>query len=325
MPSYLLISLAAGLISALLHASAATGAAASLLLIYFAPLPVFFAGLTAGAGSAVIAGIAATAAIAVAGGPQFAISYFLANAAAPIVLCRYANLSRQYSETNGTAATEWYPAGHLFAWLWGVGSIIVILLALIAQTQTEGLRGWIGEILQVEQLATSVAVAQLNAGGEAVDEAVLRKVLIAFAMPGAAVFWMLTAIGNGTLAQWLAVRSGRNLRPSPRFTEITLPTFMAIPLLAGTALAFLPGDIGMVSAAIAALAATPYFFLGLAVVHVISRGLPARGFTLAVYYILILMFGWPVLLTVGLGIADQFTGLRYRFIASQTGRGREED
>ena len=145
------------------------------------------------------------------------------------------------------------------------------------------------------------------------------------AMPGAAVFWMLTAIGNGTLAQWLAVRSGRNLRPSPRFTEITLPTFMAIPLLAGTALAFLPGDIGMVGAAIAALAATPYFFLGLAVVHVISRGLPARGFTLAVYYILILMFGWPVLLTVGLGIADQFTGLRYRFIANQTGRGREED
>lgn len=324
MPSYLLISLGAGLVSALLHASAATGAAAALMLIYFSPLPLFMAGLSFGPMAVSIAGIFATLAIAVAGGPQFATTYFLANAAAPILLCYYASRSRQYDTPNGPV-TEWYPSGNLFGWLWVVGTVIVILLAFLAQSQSGGMRGWISQTLQVEQLATSVALAQLQAGGTAIDETVLQNTLIAFAAPGAAVFWMLTAIGNGALAQRLVTRLGRALRPSPRMLELVLPPVMVIPLAAGLALSFLPGDLGLASGAIAAMAAVPYFFLGLAVVHAISRGLPARGFTLGLFYILILTFGWPVLLTVGLGVADQFAGFRHRFITARAGKGREED
>ncbi|MGK2870930.1 MAG: hypothetical protein ACSLFL_01585 [Alphaproteobacteria bacterium] len=310
MPPYLFISIAAGLLSAVLYGAAASGSMLSIIPIYLSPLPLFLAGLGYGGTAALIGGISATGAIALAGGPLLGVAYFLVNAAAPIIVTRAANWSRQVTAENGSSSIEYYPAGMLFAWLSGLGIVIMVLLALFMQRYEGGLSGWIPQIIQVEALSQTIMQAQLQTGSVPIDEEALRSRLIQFALPGLGLFWMLISIGNGALAQHLLVRLGRNARPTPDFVNMDLPQFMLWPLLGAAVLAFFSGDLGLIGAVVATLAAMPYFFLGLATVHVISHHLPGRAFALTGFYVLLLALGWPVLLIVGLGIVEHFANLR---------------
>ncbi len=316
-PSLLLISICAGLLSAVLYGAAATGSALSIIPIYLSPLPLFMAGLSYGGTAALIGGIAATGAIALAGGPLLALAYFLVNAAAPIVITRAANWSRQITAKDGASSIEYYPAGLLFAWLSGLGIAIMVLLALFTQTYEGGLGGWIPQIVQVEALSQTIIQAQIQTGSVPIDEVALQQRLIRFALPGLGLFWTLISIGNGALAQRLLVRLGRNARPSPELLNMYLPQFMLWPLAGGAVLAFFPGDLGLTGTVVTALAAIPYFFLGLATIHVISHRLPGRGLALTGLYVLLLAMGWPFLFIVGLGIVEHFANLRRTYAVAK--------
>lgn len=323
-PQYLIIS-GAGILSALLYATAATGAMLSLIPMLLAPLPLFMAGLSQGRHAALAAGMIGAAAITLAGGTMIAMAYLLSNALAPMLLCRFAMLSRPFVNTAGESVLEWYPSGLLFAWLSGLGIVLMIASVLAIQSVEGGVRQWITEAAQIDALSMAVIQAQLQAGQPAFDEAVLRNRLISLALPGLGIFWSGLALANGALAQHLLVRMKRNARPSPAFLFMDLPAFLRLPLLAGIGASLLPEDMGLTGVAIAAIAAMPYFFLGLACIHVISRPLPARGFALTGLYILMAAFGWPVVLVAGLGIIEQFAGLRFRTAAQAPGPRQEED
>ncbi len=317
MPPSLLISISAGLLSAVLYGAAATGSALSIIPIYLSPLPLFMAGLSYGGTAALIGGIAATGAIALAGGPVLALAYFLVNAAAPIVITRAANWSRPVTARDGASSLEYYPAGLLFAWLSGLGIAITVLLALFMQTYEGGLGGWIPQLIQLDTLSQTIIQAQIQTGAAPIDEGALQQRLISFALPGLGIFWTLISIGNGALAQRLLVRLGRNARPSPELLSMHLPQFMLWPLAGGGILAFFPGDLGLTGAVVMVLAAIPYFFLGLAAVHVISHRLPGRAFALGGVYLLLLALGWPILLIVGLGIFEHFANLRRTYAVAK--------
>ncbi|MSP42394.1 MAG: DUF2232 domain-containing protein, partial [Alphaproteobacteria bacterium] len=279
--------------------------------------PLFMAGLSLGGSAALVAAGAGVTAIAVAGGPMLSLAYFVVNAAAPILICRTANLSREFTGPDGKTRIEYYPAGLMFAWLSGLGTVIMLLLALYVHRFEGGMEVWIPRILEVERLSQAILQAQMQTGSTQVDMAGLQQRLVLFALPGLALFWTLICIGNGALAQRLLVRLGRNIRPSPELLNMSLPGFMLWPLAAGLILAFVPGDIGLSGLVVAVLAAIPYFFLGLATVHVISHRLPGRKFALAGIYILLMALGWPFLLIVGLGIIEQFANLRLSYAVAK--------
>lgn len=317
MPPFLFISIGAGLLSAVLYGSAASGSALSIIPIYLSPLPLFMAGLAYGGVCVHIAGAVGTLAITLAGGPQLAIAYFVVNAAAPMLLCHAAAWSREVLADDGQTKIEYYPTGLLFAWLCGLGIAIMTMLAAYMQTVEGGLGAWIPRILQVDILTQTIIQAQIQTGGVPSDEADLRQNLIQMALPGLALFWTLLCIANGVLAQRLLVRLGRNMRPSPDFLGMYLPQFLIWPLSGGLIMALFPGDIGLLGAVIATLALIPYFFLGLATVHVISHRLAGRGFVLAGLYMLLLIFGWPALLVVGIGLVEQFANLRLNYAVAR--------
>ncbi len=317
MPPIILASIGAGVLSAVLYGAAASGTAISIIPIYLSPLPLFMAGLSYGGLAALIGGIAATAAIMLAGGPLIALAYLSINATAPIVLSYAANWSREIVTGDGAPLIEWYPSGLLFAWLSGLGIALIVLLALIMQAYEGGLEAWIPNILQVEQMVQTITQAQLQTGAPPMDDAVLRERLVRLALPGLGLFWTLIAIGNGALAQRILVWLGRNARPSPELFNMQLPQFMLWPLAGGALLALLPGDLGLTGAAVASLAVAPYFFLGLATVHVISHRLPGRAFVLSAVYILLLALGWPFLIIVGLGIVEHFANLRRTYATAK--------
>lgn len=308
----LALCIGAGILSALLYATAATGSAFSTLPVLLSPLPVFMVGLSQNARAAMISGITGTVALGIAGGPLAGAAYFLANALAPIQLCRLALMSRHYTGADGKPATEWYPTGMLLLWLTGLGIVLLLVSALVIQSFEGGLRQWISETAQVDALVSAIIQAQTQTGQTEFDKAELSDQLIRMALPAIGIFWLGLALVNGALAQRLLVRMGRNARPSPGLLFMHLPGITLLPVAAGLAMAMLPGDMGLTGMAVAVMGAVPYFFLGLATVHVISRRLPARTPGLATLYLILALYGWPCLVVAGLGVIEQFVGFRYR-------------
>jgi hypothetical protein len=78
------------------------------------------------------------------------------------------------------------------------------------------------------------------------------------------------------------------------------------------AASFLPGIVGLSAGVLAASLLMAYAILGFAVLHMITRGMGSRPFTLGSTYVAVLIFGWPVLVMSLLGLADSAFDLRGR-------------
>lgn len=128
--------------------------------------------------------------------------------------------------------------------------------------------------------------------------------VLAPAFPGAVLTsWLLMSAVNGGLAQWVLARSGRAIRPSPVFAELGLPPWSALLLVgAGIMALFGPGPFEYVGRNLALVLAAPFFFVGLAVVHALTRRVPFPGMFLAAFYVfVVLLSGFAALLLTGLG------------------------
>ena len=101
------VPLAAGLLSAVMLLSPATGFAVGVLFAYLAPLPLLLVGFTRGTAATAVASAAALVAITVGGGLAAALPYAIGEAAPALLVVRQALLWR--SRPDGTV--EWYPPG----------------------------------------------------------------------------------------------------------------------------------------------------------------------------------------------------------------------
>ena len=76
---------------------------------------------------------------------------------------------------------------------------------------------------------------------------------------------------------------------------------------------YVPGWIGYYGGNLAIFLVIPFFFVGLAVVHAWCRGKSAGTFMLIAFYVVMVFFGWLVLVIAVLGLIEQWVGLRRRF------------
>ena len=70
--------------------------------------------------------------------------------------------------------------------------------------------------------------------------------------------------------------------------------------------------------------ALPYFFLGLAVFHTLARRVSSTKALLVVFYLVIVISIWATLVVAGIGVVEQWYGLRDR-IKSSPARGDQGD
>jgi hypothetical protein len=224
-----------------------------------------------------------------------------------MVMGRQALLAR----TDAAGTTEWYPLGRLVAWLVGMGAGALVLAALAMAFFADGiepvLRGTLG--LMLERFMSTAT--------EAERQRLLDMVVPWF--PAAVIMSWLTMVAvNAALAQGVLARFGRNLRPSPELADIELPQLMTVLLgLAGAAALIGPDGVGFLGRNLFLILLVPFFFLGLGVVHAIARKYsPQRSFILVAAYAAMIVLGWPVALVAGLGLFDQWLGLRRRLAAA---------
>src|SRR5690242_16822285 len=317
MIAMVLIGLAAGCASALMFASIISGALISVLLFYLAPLPLMVAAIGWGPLSAAIGGIAASLGLGAIFGFNYCIAFAVAIALPGWWLGHLVLLGRPVAAAahsgNGAAPVEpeleWYPVGRILLWIAGFAALTtfaaLLTLGTDAATITDMLRRGVTRVLNPENKPAPAEVAQW------VDA------MVTFAPLAAAAVAMPTLTLNLWLAAKITATSGRLHRPWPDLKTATLPPMALALLCVAAALCFAGGLLTILGEIITSALMMAYAFTGFAVLHTLTLALKSRAFWLGSTYAIVVIFVWPVLAMVVLGLADAAFGLRERFWRSR--------
>jgi hypothetical protein len=311
MPIALLIGLGAGLVSALLFASASTGTLLGLLVLFFlTPLPVALAGLGWGWASAAVAAAVAPVVVSVLMAPRAAILHVLALGLPTVVLSYLTLLNRPAADPNG--GVEWYPIGRIVsaAALWA--GVLSTLALITTATDVEGLRTALRATF--ERVFLQQVQQTVPPGGQPLGEAEIAAFteLMVVSFAGAvATLWMSLAMLNLWLAGLITYASGRLIRPWPELAMLSLPRSMTLAFAAAIGLTFLPGYAGLVASGFASAILFAFLLVGLAILHTVTRGMGARALVLAAVYVsLLLLNPFSSLLVATIGLAEPISPLK---------------
>jgi hypothetical protein len=309
----MLIALLGGGLSAVVALAFLTGTPGALFLAYLAPLPLLLVGLGFGVSAGTVAGGAGVLATLALGGMVTAGLYALVNALPAWIVVRTVMMQRPRAD--GTVA--WYPAGFTLSWLTALAAALFAAAAVVAWSAGSGVVETLSGFLD-QALATMLPqLASAKRG-----DLVAATIPLFPGMVGAS--WILMTAVNGALAQGILVRVRRNLRPSPRLADLTLPDWMSWLLVASAAAALLgPGELEYTGRNLALISAVPFFFLGLAVLHTLVRRVSFPGTLLVMFYFMVIFSNWAAGVTAGIGMIEQWAGLRRRFAGPDKGQGNE--
>ncbi|MBR1154869.1 hypothetical protein [Bradyrhizobium sp. JYMT SZCCT0428] len=309
----ILIALAAGSASALMFASIISGALISLLLFYLAPLPLMVAALGWGPLAATIGGIAAASGLGLMFGLPYCIAFVVTVALPAWWLGHLALLGRPLpAEEAGNGAPpaapamEWYPVGRILLWIAGFAMLTTITAMLTlgsdAEAITTSLKRGLMRILTPRNAAPSG------------DTERWVSALAIIAPPAAAIVAMMTLTLNLWLAGKITATSGRLHRPWPDLKSAELPPMTLVALSLALAFCFVGGLPALFAQITATALLMAYAITGFAVLHTLTLALNGRAFWLSCAYAVVVVFGWPVLAMVVLGLADAVFGFRQRFM-----------
>lgn len=317
MPHGFLIGLGAGLASAVLFASAATGTILGLFILFLlSPLPVAIAGLGWGWTSAAVAAAAGTTLVVIASTPRAAVFYLLALGLPTVGLAYLTLLNRGVAAAvpGGAGSTiEWYPLGRIVAlaacWAGGLATLALLATA----SDIEGLRAVLRNTFETV-FVNSMLLPPTGerAIGESEVAAFTELMVVSFAGAVASV-WMAIAILNLWLAGVITRKSGRLVRPWPDLSTLTLPRSLPLAFASAIALTFLPGYAGLIASGFASAFMFDFVLVGLAIIHNVTRGHGFRPAILgAVYGALVVFNPFSGLVLALVGLAEPFSPLRRR-------------
>ncbi len=314
----LLAAISGGASAAAMYLTVLTGSPGGMIMVYLAPLPLFLAALAFGPNAALAAsGVAVLLVFGIGGGLILPLTFLVFSVLPVLIVGRRVLLSRQLPD----GGVQWYPPGLLLLALTGLG--VAAVLAAVVLPLVFGVDGGLRAVIHTllvgsltEMLGVIGKAGAPNPSGEIADA-------IAQVFPGmVAVSWMIMVTINGLLAQGLLSRFNRLARPALRMTELELPGWsplvLAVTLLGAMTL---EEDAGFLLVNLTIVLALPFFLSGLAVVHAFAARRASKVTFLVVFYLVLSFLAWLVIAVIGLGIIEQWAGLRGRLGAATPDRG----
>ncbi|MEO0496397.1 MAG: DUF2232 domain-containing protein [Pseudomonadota bacterium] len=305
-----------GIASALLFLGAAKGSGLAVPLLLFSPLPILIVALGWLPLASVLATLALAITLSLMADPMVGGIAALIIAIPGCVAAYLYTLSRPAEEVGGPEGQiAWYPVGDTFARALIVFSLSFVIIGLLS-----GFGQADFEALMTEIFRTFIAANEANPQNGEILADLNEETLASFAksvarwMPvSLAGTWVAILILNFTLAERITRSSGFLKRPAPNWPN----TLFLVPLYAGVfavgvIVFILGGSFAPVGGVVAGAFGTGFMLVGLAVIHAITRGMPARGLLLFAAYGPLILFGFPALLFIALGLAEAFYGLRAR-------------
>jgi len=297
------LAICAGLFSALFYVAIVTGRQEAIFLTFFTQLPLFLAGLGIGYPAVKIAAAVGVGTGLVLGGAYYGLAFLLLNAGPIVLFVRQALLNREAAD----GKKEWYPLGHLIGWVSAVAISLFLMLFFALSASEQGVETTIR--LFLSEAMTAFSETADPAAAQAVEW--IAPFFPAFLIGG----WLFMLVLNGAMAQALLARFKKNVRPSPDFAKMALPSWL-IYMIAAAALVFFaagPGTLEFFSRNLVLILCVPFFLLGLAVVHALAQTSPKPGWVLVPFYMLLILFGgFAAMVVTGFGFVEQTVGIRRR-------------
>ncbi len=271
---------------------------AGVVTLPFAVVPVAAIGLAFGLAEALLAAAFAILLTGFLLSPSMALVLALFLLVPSLVLTRRALMSRPDPDHQGEF--QFYPPRFIIEDALIMVASGAVLLYLSFADYTGGLPKLLADTMyQSPEIMTTLEAVY---GTSTLDEisGVANWVLISgFAS------WPILMLGSLQIAQAGTVYFSRNLRPTPDYKSLTLPTYLtfgiAACLIAG--LVF-DGWLATLALTIAAIVLSAYFLLGLAIIHAISRHWKGRAFFLTALYFFLLMTAWVIIPVSLMGLLD---------------------
>jgi hypothetical protein len=294
-----LFALGSGALSSVLALSLITGSSLALFLAYLAPFPLFLVGLGNGGKPAAIAAFSGIVFATLLGGPVTGCIYTVMNALPSWLAIRLVLTSRTQE-----GLEEWFPIGIVLTTFLIYASVLFVLsLAFIAIGDES-----IAQIVR-DFLSSMISNVAPSLGNEQLVEMV--EFLSNFFPAMTLISWVLMTIINAILAQGVLAKSGKALRPSPKYGEMILPDLTSWALIVCATITVLSdGNLEYVARNLTMVMALAFFVLGLTVVHKAVHVTRFSGALLGGFYSLLLLSIWVALPTIGLGLIEQWIGLR---------------
>lgn len=307
MTQTILISIGAGLLSALLFGSVLAGAFTAILLPLFSQLPIQTASLTFGPRSGVIAAIAAAIAIVAASSVvEISVPYAL-NVALPALIASYLAALRNTDISEDDIAA-WFPMGRVLTAISATAVVCIILIGFHTGFSPQA------AIAAIQPQTEAMFQGALN-GGQ-IDQATIEEAVKVFvaALPfvAAAALVFITAL-NLVLAIRLSRRYGSFKRPAASITTLQFPMMTYITALFAVGVIWISGEASPIIAVVAGASVALVLIAGFAALHALTQAMAARSIVLFAVYGSIFFFGFPILLILTLGWLDGFLNLRARF------------
>ena len=307
-----IVAAGGGAVSALVALLALSGHPGGAVLGYLAPLPLLMVGLGLGAAALPLAaamGIGLIAAFAglVTAGVHGGVHVL------PSWLVVWIALTK--TSVGANVSGGWHSVGAVLCWLAVFAATMVLIGAVGVWGSVED------SVREVLSSALAIAASTLDLGDR--DQMAAR--IAPFFLGAMGVMWVTMIAVNGVLAQSLLVRAGRNVRPPPQWTRLSLPGWISFPLVAAALIGLVgDGDLRYVARNLVLVFLVPYFFVGLAVIHGLARAMPAPHLLLAGFYV-ILGFAFPGVgaAVAALGVIEEWVGVRRRIAAAPPGQGNE--
>ena len=304
MSKSMLIAIGGGGVSAIASLAGQFGVPGAVLVACLAPLPLMAVGLALGPKAA-----------AVAAASGILLAFAVAGVAAATVYASLQALPAALVVERALAHGSW--AGNDGARAAGVAlaSLAVFVALLAGAIAIIGSAGGGVETAVRGFLERGLALAMSGLPVEARERFIETAAPMFVGLTG--VSWQLLIAVNGVVAQRLLSRRGRAIRPTPAWSKLTLPEWFAWPLVGAAAISLVTsGDAQYLARNAAMILATPYFFLGLTVVHALARRSAAKGVLLGVFYAVLVVFTLIAgAVVAGLGMIEQWVGLRERIAA----------
>jgi hypothetical protein len=314
MIAIVLIAVAAGCASALMFASIVSGALISLLLFYLAPLPLMVAALGWGPLGATIGGIAAAIGLGAIFGLPYCIAFAVTVALPAWWLGHLALLGRPMdsgvSSGNGASQVapvlEWYPVGRILLWITGFAALTTMAALLTLGTDADAITSALRRgLLRITGPRDAAPAGETEQWIDA---------LVTIAPAAATIVAMMTLTLNLWLAAKITATSGRLHRPWPDLKSADLPAMTLVTLCVAIAFCFTGGLLAILAQIVTAALMMAYALIGFAVLHTLMLALKSRALWLGCIYGIVVVFGWPVLAMVALGLAETIFGFRHRFL-----------
>lgn len=301
-----LAAFVAGGISALALGVALSHANSLLIFLsYITALPIFVVGLATGGANALIASAIGMGVLLFTATPTvvmvYALLFVLPASGLVFLALRY--------RTGNDGKIYWYPEGYLLTALALYASLLFLGLAASVTGQEGGLLGITTHLLN--EALPQITAQQKPEVAARIAEAIPQLARILPALVGCS--WIFLMMISGFIGHIILRQQNWQLRDSFELKTIIIPQWLIVAAaVTGLAGYFAPGDYGYLATNLCMMLSLPFFFVGLAVMHVFASTQKAPMWVLVPFYIVLTLLPQLGLFVALLGAFDQGLNLRQR-------------